>query len=534
MLYHESMSAAPSSSVASAPVHRGSRMIKNVLWSWLGVGISLASGILLSPYLIRKLGAEGYGIWALIFSVVGYYALVDLGFRSAVVRYTAHYHAKGDAESINAVINTGLVYFSLASIVLVGVTLYLWRSVHRFFQVSPALQDDFSRLILIVGISWGLSLNCSLFGGCLEGFQRFDISSRIWIASMTVRTLGCFVLLALGFGLTSLGCVAFASQVTAWVFTYTGFRKIFPSLRISPSLAALATLRKLAHYGLHTFLANVATMLLNFAYPLLIGHFLPVAFVGYYSLPGRLLQYTGDAVSKVGLVTAANAAELQAKGGTESISRLGIYTNRYCLALYMPLAIVLAVYGQEVLSAWVGGAFAAYSAPILPVMLLGVMIAQMGQFNSGTILFGLAKHDKYAYGLLVEAAVDIILGFMLIPRFGIIAAAWIATGSMIVVRGLYTPWLACRHLRFSFSKYMSGIFLRPVVTAIPLLALTYLWKIRVMSGGSLRQLFVVGVGVAALFYAAAAFTIIKPEHRTLFLARLGNLLPWGTKLTQGA
>ena len=74
---------------------RATDFFHNVLWSWLGVLFSLVAGLLLSPYVIHHLGDERYGIWVLVFSLVDYYGLVDFGFRSAVVKYAAHFRATG-------------------------------------------------------------------------------------------------------------------------------------------------------------------------------------------------------------------------------------------------------------------------------------------------------------------------------------------------------------------------------------------------------------------------------------------------------
>src|SRR5215471_20378385 len=97
------MSEAPSPAPASRPAER---FVSNVIWSWIGVAVQLLPGFVVTPYLIIKLGAERYGIWSTVFSLVGYYALVDLGFRSAAVRYAAHYRALGETENINELVNT--------------------------------------------------------------------------------------------------------------------------------------------------------------------------------------------------------------------------------------------------------------------------------------------------------------------------------------------------------------------------------------------------------------------------------------------
>src|SRR6266496_5963465 len=77
------------SEMPTATHHRGYRFVLNILWSWMGVAAGLFTGLLLSPYMIHKLGAEGYGVWAISFSLVEYCGFLDLGFRSAIVKYVA-------------------------------------------------------------------------------------------------------------------------------------------------------------------------------------------------------------------------------------------------------------------------------------------------------------------------------------------------------------------------------------------------------------------------------------------------------------
>src|SRR5215469_7051754 len=109
-----------------ATTRSSERLVSNVIWSWVGVAVQLLPGFIVTPYLIRRLGSERYGIWSLVFSLVGYYALVDLGFRSAAVRYTAHYQALGENHKINELVNTLLTYFTAVAGALALFTLVIF------------------------------------------------------------------------------------------------------------------------------------------------------------------------------------------------------------------------------------------------------------------------------------------------------------------------------------------------------------------------------------------------------------------------
>src|SRR5204863_8180939 len=142
---------------------------------------------------------------------------------------------------------------------------------------------------------------------------------------------------------------------------------------------------------------------------------------------------------------------------------LAIYASRYSFALFMPLTMALLVYGRELMRLWMGAEFALFSAPLLPALAVSTAVVA-GQFNSSSILFGIDKHGGYARGLMLEAVANIAGMIIVIPRFGILGAAWVAATLMLLNRGLYTPWLVCRALEFPFTDFLRLIYLRPLLT----------------------------------------------------------------------
>src|SRR5690349_2742713 len=117
--------------------------VKNVIWGWIGTALNLFTGFFLSPYVIHKLGASGYGIWVLLFSVVGYYGLLELGVRSALVRYSAWFHARGEFDKLNELINTVIGYYTTVMSVVLLIAIVLSHYADRIFHVPPEYQHDF-------------------------------------------------------------------------------------------------------------------------------------------------------------------------------------------------------------------------------------------------------------------------------------------------------------------------------------------------------------------------------------------------------
>jgi O-antigen/teichoic acid export membrane protein len=499
---------------ASAGVSRGKRFIVNVFWNWLGVGVGLFSGFLLSPYLIYKLGPEGYGIWALSFALIEYYWFVDLGFRTATVKYGAHYWARGELEKVSEVVSTGLLYSALIGSVIFALVISFARYLDRFFQVSSAYRETFLVLITLISVSWCLGIIFSPFAAFLEGVQRYDLVNRTQVAVTGVRAVGTAVLLYLGYGLVQIGILVVGTQLLGYGLQYYFFRVVFPAGRISFRQASMPMLKQMGNYGIHNFVGNISIQVMDRTPPVLIGHYLPADYVGFYSLPLRLLQYTGEVVSRIGIITNSNAAELAAKGETTALTQLAIYTNRYCLVLFMPLALLLATHGGNFFELWVPKA-AQYSAPLLPVLLAGYVIAVVGQFSSGMLLMGLARFKPYSRGLLVEAVLSVLALIFVIPRYGILGAACVSAALMVINRGLFLPWLVSRVVHMRFVSFMSAVYSMPLLAALPVGALAWLLHSTVLPGANWYQIFAAATVIGTVYYALAFAMCLPRDHKAL-------------------
>ena len=495
------------------PENRTKRFARNVAWNWLSSGIALIAGVFLSPYLIRKLGSDGYGVWTLSFALVEYYWLLDLGFRSAVVKFIAHHAAINDQAGINRVLNTALLYGLGMASVIASLLIIAGRFAERWFQIPPSYRESFLVLLGLITLSWCLGAVFSIFSGAIEAKQHFDMTNRVAIVTTAVRTASTFALLAMGYGLVQIGIAVIASQIIGYVLNYLQFRGVFPMARLSWRFASFSMLREMARFGIHSFTANIATQLVNQGPLVVIGHFNPAAYVGFFSLPLRLLQYGFDFVGRIGLVTNAAAADFTARQDGERLRKLAVYPNRYSLTMFMPLAILLWTRGDQILTRWVGRDFAMHSAPVLPILLIGYVLAIVGQFSSSMLLIGAGKHRRYARALLAEAFVVILGLWWIVPRYGIIGAAWVVTIAMIVNRGMFTPWLVSNEIGVRWLHYMRMIYVAPLLAAIPPAALSMLLARTLLPAATWPQLATHGILIGLVYAASAWFLCLDQEHR---------------------
>jgi O-antigen/teichoic acid export membrane protein len=495
------------------PPLRSEGFFVNIAWTWAGVVANFIAVLFLSPYVIHKLGAEGYGIWTLIFSFVGYYGFIDFGFRSSLIYFTGYFRAKGEPERVNEVINTVLFYYVSGSLVPLVVGLAIARPAVRWFHISPQFQSDFSLLTVLMVFAWLFGMN--VFGACLEGFQRFDLSSRIYVVTLVLRVAGTVAVLATGHGLLALGINYLSVQVIGIGLCWFALRRTFPQLALSSDLVKFSMLKRMASYGVHSFVANIGFQTLSQSAPLVIGVFRPAAFIGYFSLPQRMLQYTTDFVIRMGNVTNSSAVELATQKRRDTLIRLGIFSNRYSFMLFVPLVVFLLVYGGDLIQVWVGSEFALHSTPLLPILAVGVALAIGGQFNTCSMLFSLQKNKEYGRSLLVESALTVAGLLYAIPRYGILGAAWAMVIPMLLVRGLYAAWLFCRTLDYPLGRYLASIYTLPLLIGAAIFVVMNWVKPALISGRNWYELIGAGMLTGAIYLPPAIFACIEAEHRRL-------------------
>jgi O-antigen/teichoic acid export membrane protein len=125
-------------------------------------------------------------------------------------------------------------------------------------------------------------------------------------------------------------------------------------------------------------------------------------------------------------------AQIKREGARVTLARIVTYV----FAVFVWIALAVAVLGRELLVVMTPSspAFRA-AAPVIPVIALAYLFH--GAFLLTSIGIGIEKKARY-YPIVTgaAAAVNLVLNFALIPRFGIMGAAWATVAAYAVMAGL--------------------------------------------------------------------------------------------------
>src|ERR1700680_4423392 len=146
--------------------------VKNVSMIWLSLFVHVVGGFFLSPFILHKLGDDAFSLWVLVFSITGYYGLLDLGIRSSIVRYVAKFTATQDADKLRRFLSTSVAFYAIASLVVFLLTGIGFFHLQSLFKIPPSFLGSARVLFALAGTGVALSFPLSVFAAVLEGVQE--------------------------------------------------------------------------------------------------------------------------------------------------------------------------------------------------------------------------------------------------------------------------------------------------------------------------------------------------------------------------
>jgi len=445
------------------------QIIKNISSNWFSLGINVVTGIIVSPFIVHRLGDTANGIWVLIFSVTGYYGLFDLGIRSSVVRYVSKFTATREDEELAKVVNTSLFSYSCIGLATLLLTLVLAFNVDHIFRRVPLDMLPTARLLLLmVGASVAINFPLGVFGGFLEGLQRFYILSWTNIVATLARTVLIFVLLGRGYGLVMLAFITIILPLIAAIV------RAFLALRLRPVPIGLryvekGTFRRIANYSSSTFLIMVAGRLKFKSDEVVIGTMMSAAAITYFSIGNRIVDYAGQVVTTLAQVFVPMSSQSEAKGDLNRLRKIFVVGNRVCAFIIFPICATLLILGKSIIQVWMGKKYVAASYPVLAIMIC-VCTLWWSQSASGRVLFGISKHGTWAKITLIEGIANLILSIALIPHYGIVGDA-LGTAIPLAFSTIYfMPRHVSKLLGIRVRTFLQEAYVLPLLLTLPLVA----------------------------------------------------------------
>jgi len=340
-------------------------IFRNVIYGSLTWILPLGLSFVATPIIVRSLGNNDYGIYALILGFISYSFTFNFG--RAITKYIAEYRVSGESEKIRDVISASFFLNIIIGLfgVLVMCVLANWL-VRIVFNIEPAAQDKTVTAIYIASGIIFLWMLSQVFSSVLQGIQRFDVYSKIFTANSFVLISGNLALAYFGFGLLAL--LSWNVVVLLIFFLVFGFaaKRLLPEFSIRFNFERSALRMVLGYSAAIVAYQILANLLLLFERGW-ITHRLGTESLTYYVVPMSLGLYLHGFVSSLVQVIFPLASEL--KHEREKLLRLYTKATKVICLLVVFVVASVAIQSKLFLRLWMGESFAEQSSTLLILLI---------------------------------------------------------------------------------------------------------------------------------------------------------------------
>lgn len=374
--------------------------------------------------LITELGDARFGLLTLIWAVVSYFGLFDLGLGRALTQQLAIVFAKNELSKIGPLVGTASLIMTVLGVVagLIMAVCAPWGV--ALINAVPDKQEAVNA-VYAMALAMPFIVLTSGFRGILEAKYAFGVINLIRIPMGLFTFIGPLVVvlfweprldmitavLSLG---RLIGCAIHA--YFAWRVLSEQYEKLQWDLHL---------LKFLSISGGWITISNIVSPLMTYVDRFVIGAIVSASAVAYYVTPNEL-------ITKLWIVPGALTAVLFPTFAAKIVKRreeVALLYKRvlYCLYIIMlPITLAVALFAEVLLCIWINEEFAKQSTQILQIFSLGMFVTCLANIPF-TLLQSAGKARITAAIHLVELPLFLVLLWLFTLEYGIVgsAIAWL-------------------------------------------------------------------------------------------------------------
>ena len=376
------------------------RLLQGSLVGLARTALAVPIYLVLTPFLLRALGPDLFGIWSFGTIIMSVLALTDFGFKNGLLYFAAR--ERTQPEEVNRYFNAAFfAYIAFVVPAVIAVWLFSPDIAEKLLHVPPAYRMEASFVLVITAIGFGTRLLALPFQSVIEANQEHYYSQLVSLVWLAIYAIGTALALVVRPDVYALGIVTLVSNLAVLVLFVLRTRGSFPFLRIDFRQMDRSKVRALFKYGTGIQVAVIAIAMREPILKILIARTYDLAAVTTFEIVFKLCTQLVSVLATPLLATFATAALLSARESdfADIISRL----FRYGLAVFVPASLALWAVAGFLVDLWLGTAHSNVGQ-LLPA----AFFAFAAYYTTEALYKALEGSGRSGYSALVQTCVTAV------------------------------------------------------------------------------------------------------------------------------
>jgi len=457
----------------SSPLSQTRLAARTTIISWIGSAAQYLATLVSTPIMIHGLGIVSYGLWSLIFDVLGSPLAMDIGLGGSATKHLAELEAKKDWQRyVNCIaIARRACHWQTLSLFLVGLVLA------ALFPFVFNTKGTPNSTVWSVAVLTSLGTCASMFGNTnrciLRAKNRHDLLNfTTHVRTLCVQIAGA-ALIYLGGSLLHLALLTLVATIFVQVtLYYLAERNLTVPAGVVPQPDEELQ-KRMFRFGGSLVFGQIAKIISSRSGRLVIGILLGTQMVAFYEVAQ---QFTMRVIRLGASLTPGImplASRMHAREEHSDLQRLGIISTRLLLMFSICAAVMLISQGGAFIHFWLDEAgsnrFETNTYPVLVLLAIAVAI-ELPNLGATALLSGIGAIQPVRNYAILEGLLTLVLCTLLAWSHGIVGVATGVLTSQVIVGILLRPRMLAEKMEVPYRRFLQDVVLRAIVSCLPCVA----------------------------------------------------------------
>lgn len=324
--------------------------------NYIIIALNTLLGLLYTPYMLRMLGQNEYGLYSLVASVIAYLTILDFGFGNAIIRYTSKFRAEGKYQQQWEMFGMFTIVYSILGVLALIIGLLLYFNVDAMFDRTMTDNDLVQARIMMIFLIINLAITFpfSIFGSIITAYEDFVFQKVLQIIRILLSTATIVALLYLGYKAVALVVVQTTFNIITLLLNFV-YCKYKLKIKIWFKKFNWAFFKEISIYSFWIFLNAIMDRIYWSTGQFVLGAVSGTIAVAVFSVAITLEQmFMTLSVAISGVLLPRITQMVAHNESDESISNIFISTGRLQSYVLFLVTSGFIVFGESFIHFWAG------------------------------------------------------------------------------------------------------------------------------------------------------------------------------------
>lgn len=477
--------------------------------SYVSIIASTAVQLLYTPFLIRILGQSEYGLYSLIYSIIGYLTVLDLGFGNSIVVYTAKYRAQKKYDEEKKLHGMFFIIFCIIGVIAALFGIILYFNVQNIFGNTMTIQEisKAKTMMLVLTVNLAITFIFNIYSSIITAYERFTYQKLMTILNTILKPVLMIPLLFLGFKSITM-CVIITLINTTIMFSNYIYCKKKLDIKIKFQGFDKKVFKEILGYSFFIFLSVIVDKINWSVDQFVLGAVSGTIAVSLYSVASQVNTLFINLSTALTSVMLPKMSKMVSKNASnKELTNEFIKVGRIQYLIVFLMASGLTLFGKEFFIAWAGKDYITsyYIAIILIIPLCIPLIQNLGV----SIMQAKNMHKFRSMLLLCIAIANVFISIPLAKLYGGIGSAIGTSISLIIGNILIINIYYQKKVGINIISFWEEIIKMSIPFVIPIVIILIIMKFVTLQGFSH---FIIFGAIYTLMYCLVSYFLVMNDY----------------------